>query len=126
MLPMAIQQILMTITLAGESALQCVAVCCRVLQCVAECVGLLQCVQFVGVCCSVLFLATQQILVTVTLLGQSVLQCAALCCSVLQCVAVRYLGRLSRLSGLLPSQVRVHRSVLQCLVVCCSLLILAT
>jgi hypothetical protein len=122
MLPMAIQQILMTITLAGESALQCVAVCCRVLQCVAECVGLLQCVavcwsvlqcvisgdsansrdcypprpecvavccivlQCVAVCCSALPRATQQIIGTVTLAGESASQCVAVCCSVLQFV----------------------------------------
>jgi len=73
----------------GESALQCVVVCCSVF-------SVLQCVQCVAVCCSVLhihllaclFVAPGERVLQCVAVCCSVLQCAAVCCSVLQCVAV--------------------------------------
>jgi len=44
------------------SVLQCVAVCCSVLQCVAVCCSVLQCVAVFAVCCSVLFIYSDNVL----------------------------------------------------------------
>ena len=115
-----------------KSALQCIAVCHRVLQCSAVCCSALQ---WVAVHCSVLHCiaaccsALQRVAAHC-----SVLQCIAVCCSALQRVAVccRVLQCASQWVAVVCTVlqsiavhcsalhcVAVHCNVLQCIVVCC-------
>jgi len=117
------------------SALQCFAVCCRVLHCVAACCSVSSmlsearttnaCVaancnmlQRVAVC--YLRYARPMRLLQCVAVRCSVLQCVAVCCSVLQCVAM-CCSVLQCVAVCCLRYVR-PRSVLQCVAVCCSVL----